>query len=158
VLSRFLDGLRQASTVADFRLEVDGLRVRFVRGGPSLGSLDWAVEQYVIAMMIGICRIALGDHWLPERVWLQYGGPLDEVEALWLAAVEVGLGSPVTALEVPRRLLHRPAGGAGVSSDAGTLSLAVARAFRKWARLTPAEFRGAMLAADRAARLPTPTS
>jgi AraC-like DNA-binding protein len=128
VLSRFLDGARATSTVADFRLEVEGLTVRFLRRGPRLGAPDWAVEQYVISLMIGVCRIALGQAWTPQRVWLQYAGPLEAAESYWLRGVDVGFGAPDTTLEVPRRLLHRPAQGAGVSSDAGATSVAVARA------------------------------
>jgi AraC-like DNA-binding protein len=128
VLSRFLDGARATSTVADFRLEVDGLGVRFIRRGPRLGAPDWPVEQYVISLMIGVCRIALGSAWIPRRVWLQYAGPLEKAEAGWLRGIDVGFGAPVTTLELPRRLLHRPAKGRGVSSDAGATSVAVAQA------------------------------
>lgn len=127
VLSKFLDGVRATSTVADFGLTVDEREVRFIRRGPRLGGPDWPVEQYVISIMVGICRIALGEGWLPRRVWLQHDEPLTEVEARWLEGIDVELAAPVTALDVPRRLLHRPARGKGLSTDSGRLSFAVAR-------------------------------
>jgi AraC-like DNA-binding protein len=107
------------STSADFWLHWRPDSLLVCRRGMRVGSGSWAIEQYVVMLLINLCRRACGPQWAPIRIFLQHASPLTRHERDWLEGAQVVPGSRATAIEVHARDLTVPMPGSGIPAHTG---------------------------------------
>jgi AraC-like DNA-binding protein len=107
------------STSADFWLFWQPNSVLVCRKGMRVGSGSWPIEQYVVMLLINLCRAACGPAWTAPRIFLEHAAPLTRDEAGWLRGSRIISGARATAVEVPARDLVAPMQGyqPGVETD-----------------------------------------
>ena len=112
------------STSSDFWLSWQPDSVLVCRRGMRVGAGSWPMEQYVVMLLVNLCRKACGPDWNPARVFLEHRGSLTRAEAGWLRGARTVFGARATAIEVPARDLIMPMPSSGqasrvISSPAG---------------------------------------
>jgi AraC-like DNA-binding protein len=106
------------STSSDFWLHWRPDSLLVCRRGMRFGSGSWAIEQYVVMLLINLCRRACGAQWAPVRVYLHHGSPLTRDERHWLQGARIVQGSRATAIEVLAQDLNVAMPGSGIRSRA----------------------------------------
>jgi AraC-like DNA-binding protein len=108
------DALRTASAAvagynssASYWVTLAGDRARFCRRFRDVTSTSRQIDLFTVAVMINLVRVVAGPDWTPSRIELQSAGACTLRERGVLADAAIGVGGPVTSIEVPRRLLSR---------------------------------------------------
>jgi len=106
LLDRLFEDLRSESSGVRYRLRRDGGDAWFHRQ-PIFRDSDasWQAEQYVVAFIIQIVRLAAGGDWLPTRMRFCAGESQGSLPAEW-TPVEVEWGHAATEIKLSQTTLE----------------------------------------------------